>query len=146
MFRRIAPRLCAAAGAGTSSSNVAANGVEFSIPKTPGKVRVMFITPDKKVVETYGRVGSVLMEVARDIAKIDVEAACDGTCACSTCHMYLDKYSFSKLKPPCEDELDMLDLAPEPRATSRLSCQVKLSEEVDGIQCVLPNEQSNQMM
>ena len=143
MLRRFAPRLCAAA---PPTVYPAANGVQFSIPPTPGKVRVMFITPDKRAVETYGRVGAVLMEVARDVAKIDVEAACDGTCACSTCHMYLDKASFAAIPPPCEDELDMLDLAPEPRATSRLSCQVKLTEAMDGVQCVLPSEQSNQMM
>lgn len=132
MFRRSIFRLCAVPP--TSS-----------LAPTPGKVRVKFITPEKKVVEVYSPIGAILMEVARDIGKVDIEAACDGTCACSTCHVYLDKTSYAKLPPPSEDELDMLDLAPEPRPTSRLSCQVKLSEQLDGIEATLPAEQSNQL-
>eukprot|EP00658_Telonema_sp_P-2_P031916 TRINITY_DN23779_c0_g1_i1.p1 TRINITY_DN23779_c0_g1~~TRINITY_DN23779_c0_g1_i1.p1 ORF type:complete len:111 (+),score=18.02 TRINITY_DN23779_c0_g1_i1:160-492(+) len=76
---------------------------------TPGKVKVRFITQDKTEVTVEGAVGQTVMEVARDVARLDIEAACDGTCACSTCHVYLDEASYKSLPEPDEDELDMLD-------------------------------------
>lgn len=111
----------------------------------PGKVKVTFVTQDGTRVAVYCKVGLTLMEAARDVAKLDIEAACDGTCACSTCHVYLSKEHFDKLKEPSEDELDMLDLAPKPKPTSRLACQVILTEEVDGLTAELPLEHSNQL-
>lgn len=109
------------------------------------KVKVTFTTQDGTKVPIQVPVGTTLMEAARDIAKIDVEAACDGTCACSTCHMYLSEQHYKLLGDPCEDELDMLDLAPSPKPTSRLSCQVKVTQELDGLEATLPKETSNQL-
>ncbi|CUG39823.1 adrenodoxin, putative [Bodo saltans] len=112
---------------------------------TTMKVKVTFITQDGTKVPISVPVGMTLMEAARDIAKIDVEAACDGTCACSTCHMYLSEAHFKTLGDPSEDELDMLDLAPAPKPTSRLSCQVQITKEMDGLEATLPKETSNQL-
>lgn len=112
---------------------------------TPGKVKVRFITQDKTEVVVEGSVGQTVMEVARDVARLDIEAACDGTCACSTCHVYLDEVSYKALPEPDEDELDMLDLAPKTKETSRLSCQIKLTEALSGMTVELPEEQSNQL-
>ena len=112
---------------------------------TPGKVKVRFITQDKTEVTVEGTVGQTVMEVARDVARLDIEAACDGTCACSTCHVYLDEATYKCLPEPDEDELDMLDLAPTTKETSRLSCQVKLTEALDNMTVELPEEQSNQL-
>jgi ferredoxin len=110
----------------------------------PGKVRVTFITTDGKEVKCVAPIGKTLMEVG--VAnKLDIEAACDGTCACSTCHCYLDKEHFDNLGKPSEDELDMLDLAIDVRPTSRLSCQVQLSADMDGLVATLPKETSNQL-
>jgi ferredoxin-2, mitochondrial len=109
------------------------------------KVKVTFITQDGTKVPISVPVGITLMEAARDIAKIDVEAACDGTCACSTCHMYLSQPHFAALGDPTEDELDMLDLAPAPKPTSRLSCQVQITAAMEGLEATLPKETSNQL-
>lgn len=86
------------------------------------------------------------MEAIVQVAKLDMEAACDGTCACSTCHVIFDPDSYKQLPDaPSEDELDMLDLAPSVSRTSRLSCQVKLTPELDSISVTVPDEMENQM-
>ncbi|CAJ1991454.1 ferredoxin 2fe-2s-like protein [Leishmania donovani] len=114
---------------------------------TPGKVKVHIKSETegtKKTVEAA--LGLTLMEVIRDVAKMDMEAACDGTCACSTCHVIFTAASYQKLlDAPSEDEMDMLDLAPKVTKTSRLSCQVKIAPELDDISVTIPNEMENQM-
>lgn len=76
---------------------------------------------------------------------LDIEAACDGTCSCSTCHVYVDEEHFAKLPKATDDEEDMLDLAMERKATSRLCCQLTLTEQSDGMVLTLPAEVANQM-
>jgi ferredoxin len=115
----------------------------IALDATPGKVRVIFITPDGDRKLFMAKPGMTLMETART-NKIDMEAACDGTCACSTCHVYLDKESYAKLPKPSEDELDMLDLAPDVKETSRLACQIELTEALDGIEAELPSNIESQ--
>ena len=110
---------------------------------TPGKVKVTFVTPDGERKVFNASVGMTLMEVARG-NRIDMEAACDGTCACSTCHVYLDEESYGKLAKPSEDELDMLDLAPDVKPTSRLACQVEITAALDGIEAQLPKNIESQ--
>eukprot|EP00906_Rhabdomonas_costata_P028049 RCo039804 len=105
------------------------------------QITVHFITKKGKVT-LPAEVGKSLMEVAR-ANDIDIEAACDGTCACSTCHVYVQKDYFEKLPKPTEDELDMLDLALDLKETSRLSCQIKLTKEMDGLVVSLPAESLN---
>lgn len=114
---------------------------------TPGKIRVHVKSEvDGKAVEMMAPVGLTLMEAIRDVGRLDMEAACDGTCACSTCHVIFSPDSFEKLPgKPSEDEMDMLDLAPAVSPTSRLSCQVQLTEELDGIALTIPDEMQNQM-
>lgn len=58
--------------------------------------------------------------------------------SCATCHIILDRETFDKLNPPTSAEKDMLDLAYEPVATSRLGCQVKMSPETDGMTVTIP--------
>ncbi len=72
-----------------------------------------------------------------------LECACSGVMACSTCHVIVEQEWFTKLDPPCEAELDMLDLAFEPCDTSRLGCQVTLSPEVDGLVVRVPSGANN---
>jgi 2Fe-2S ferredoxin len=67
-----------------------------------------------------------------------LECACGGNMSCSTCHIVLDEESFTKLDPPCEAEIDMLDLAFEPTQTSRLGCQIKMSKDIDGMTVTIP--------
>ncbi|KAG5497697.1 hypothetical protein JKF63_03963 [Porcisia hertigi] len=114
---------------------------------TPRKVKVHLKNEsDGKEMTVEAAVGLTLMEVIRDVAKMDMEAACDGTCACSTCHVIFTESSYKKLlDAPSEDEMDMLDLAPKVSKTSRLSCQVQITPELDDISVTIPNEMENQM-
>ena len=83
--------------------------------------------------------GLSVMEVAIE-NDVDIEAACEGSLACATCHMVLDPDWYAKLDPPSEDEEDMLDLAFGLTKTSRLTCQIRVSEAIDGLRVSLPED------
>ena len=69
---------------------------------------------------------------------VDIEGACEGSLACSTCHVIVDGAWFSKLAKPTEDEEDMLDLAFDLQETSRLGCQLIMTDALDGLVVKLP--------
>tara|TARA_B100001540_G_C15612339_1_gene553691 strand:+ start:16 stop:324 length:309 start_codon:yes stop_codon:yes gene_type:complete len=92
---------------------------------------------DKQIFE--GDNSSTLMEIIRDEG-VDIEAACGGCCACATCHVYIDDKWINKLKPKDEDEESMLDQAFDVRTNSRLSCQIKLTDDLDGIELEIAPE------
>ena len=69
-------------------------------------------------------------------------ADCGGACACATCHVYVDEKWFDKLKKKDEAEQDMLDMAFEPNKFSRLSCQISVSDELDGLAVKIPSKQA----
>lgn len=79
-----------------------------------------------------GEPGLKLMEAIRDIDN-SVEAICGGLCSCATCHVYVDADWFGKLPPAEDDEEELLDSLEHRRETSRLSCQIELVPELDGI-------------
>eukprot|EP01062_Namystynia_karyoxenos_P007792 TRINITY_DN12744_c0_g1_i1.p1 TRINITY_DN12744_c0_g1~~TRINITY_DN12744_c0_g1_i1.p1 ORF type:complete len:135 (+),score=41.76 TRINITY_DN12744_c0_g1_i1:82-486(+) len=106
-------------------------------------IKVNFITASGERKQFEGKVGQSLMEVGRDNG-LDIEAACDGCAACSTCHCYVEEGWFEKLPQKSTDEEDMLDLALDLEDNSRLSCQVELTDELDGIVLRLPSNVSNQ--
>ena len=74
---------------------------------------------------------------------IDLEGACEGSLACSTCHLIIDDEWFTKLPAPEEDEEDMLDLAFGLTKTSRLGCQIIMTDELDGIVVKIPKGSRN---
>ena len=76
---------------------------------------------------------------------IDLEGACEGSLACSTCHVIVDKAWYDKLTEASEDEEDMLDLAFGLTHTSRLGCQIIMTEELDGLTVSLPAGVRNMM-
>ncbi len=82
---------------------------------------------------------STLMEIIRD-SGLDIEAACGGCCACATCHVYIGDDWVDKLSPKDDDEESMLDQAFDVKKTSRLSCQITLSEDLDGMEIELAPE------
>ena len=82
---------------------------------------------------------STLMEIIRDEG-VDIEAACGGCCACATCHVYIDEKWVNKLNPIDDDEESMLDQAFDVKKNSRLSCQIHLNEELDGLELELAPE------
>ena len=82
-----------------------------------------------------------LMETLRDNG-YDIEASCGGCCACATCHVYIDDKWFDKI-PKAEDaEIDMIDMAFEPKKNSRLSCQLIVSDKLDGLIVTTPSKQT----
>lgn len=89
--------------------------------------------------ELEAQTGRKVMEILRD-AGLPVEASCGGCCACSTCHVYIDPAWMQQVGPADEDELETLDLAFEVRETSRLSCQIPFSTELDGLRLTLGAE------
>lgn len=99
--------------------------------------KVIFTLRDGSVREVQGPHGLSLMLLAQQNG-LDVEGACGGAMACSTCHMIVDPDWYGKLPPASDDELDMLDLAPGITKTSRLGCQIKLSDATDGLKVKLP--------
>ena len=94
---------------------------------------------DGKKYELEGDTNSTLMEILRD-AGLDIEAACGGCCACATCHVYINDQWLEKISPKDDDEESMLDQAFDVRNSSRLSCQINLSEDLDGIELELAPE------
>ena len=100
-------------------------------------VRVRFITRDGETVEASAEPGARLLEVAQ-AAGMPLEGTCEGQMACSTCHVIVAPDWFSRLPEAVEDEEDMLDLAAGACRTSRLSCQIVLSDALDGLEVRIP--------
>ena len=86
-----------------------------------------------------GDYNSTLMEIIRDEG-VDIEAACGGCCACATCHVYIDEKWVNKLNPIDDDEESMLDQAFDVKKNSRLSCQINLNDDLDGLKLELAPE------
>ena len=86
-----------------------------------------------------GDSNDTLMEVIRD-KSLDIEAACGGCCACATCHVYINEEWLEKLPPIDDDEESMLDQAFDVKKNSRLSCQIQLNDELDGLELELAPE------
>lgn len=99
--------------------------------------KMVFIERDGTRREVDAPLGLSVLEIAHR-HDIDVEGACEGSLACSTCHVIVDKAWFGKLTDPTEDEEDMLDLAFGLEETSRLGCQIVMTEELDGLTVKLP--------
>lgn len=99
--------------------------------------RVTFIQADGSRHEIDAKSGLTLLEIAQD-NDIDIEGACDGSMACSTCHVIVDADWYAQLPSISEEESDILDLAWGLTSTSRLGCQIALTDELDGLVVRLP--------
>jgi ferredoxin, 2Fe-2S len=86
--------------------------------------------------------GSTVMENAVRNSVPGIEAECGGACACATCHVYVDETWTEKVGPPAPMEEDMLDFAFDVKPTSRLSCQIKIKPELDGLIVNVPERQA----
>lgn len=107
--------------------------------------KVIFITTDEQRIEIDAPEGLSLLEVAHQNS-IDLEGACEGSLACSTCHVVVDPEWFDTLQEASEDEEDMLDLAFGLTKTSRLGCQIIMTPELDGLTVRLPAATRNMMV
>lgn len=99
--------------------------------------KIIFVLKDGSEKEIDAQSGLSVLEIAHKNG-IDLEGACEGSLACSTCHVVVDKDFYDKLKPASEDEEDMLDLAFGLTSTSRLGCQITMTDALDGLRVKLP--------
>ncbi|MEN0074943.1 MAG: ferredoxin family 2Fe-2S iron-sulfur cluster binding protein [Paracraurococcus sp.] len=99
--------------------------------------RMTFIERDGTRREVDAPLGLSVLEIAHKHG-VDIEGACEGSLACSTCHVIVDPSWFTRLQAPTEDEEDMLDLAFDLQETSRLGCQLIMTEALDGLVVRLP--------
>ena len=107
--------------------------------------KLTFVKTDGSRIELDAPCGVSVMEIAHQ-NNVDIEGACEGALACSTCHVIVDPEDFDRLEEATEDEEDMLDLAFGLTHTSRLSCQIIMSEELDGLTVSLPAATRNMMV
>jgi 2Fe-2S ferredoxin len=95
------------------------------------KITYISNTGEERTVETS--VGMTVMRTAIAQAIPGIDADCGGSCACATCHVYVDPAWFPKLEPAGDGEVDMLDFVIDRQPTSRLSCQIEITGELDGL-------------
>ncbi|MGL5784105.1 MAG: ferredoxin family 2Fe-2S iron-sulfur cluster binding protein [Alphaproteobacteria bacterium] len=107
--------------------------------------KMTFIQKDGSSLEVEAPVGLSVLEIAHE-NKIDLEGACEGSLACSTCHVVVSPEWYELLGEASEDEDDMLDLAFGLTQTSRLGCQIIISPELDGLVVSLPSATRNMMV
>lgn len=104
--------------------------------------KITYITHDDQRFEVDAPNGSTVMEMAIKNSVPGIEAECGGACACATCHVYIDDAWKDAVGGPEAMEEDMLDFAWEVQPTSRLSCQVKVSDALDGLVVRIPEKQA----
>ena len=106
--------------------------------------KMTFIQRDGSRKEVDAPIGLSVLEIAHR-HDVDIEGACEGSLACSTCHVIIESDWYELLKDATEDEEDMLDLAFGLTKTSRLGCQIVITEELDGLTVRLPSATRNMM-
>ncbi len=104
--------------------------------------KIIFVNKDgsEKVIEA--RNGQTVLELAHQ-DDLPLEGACEGSLACSTCHVIVDPEFYNKLESASEEEEDMLDLAFGLTQTSRLGCQIVMTDKLDGLKVTIPSASRN---
>ena len=106
-------------------------------------IKVRFVSADgTQVSEVEGKPGDRLLDLAQADGQ-PLEGTCEGQMACSTCHVHVDAEDLAQLPPPSEMEDDMLDLAADLRRTSRLACQIWLSDDMESLTVRIPGSVHN---
>ena len=103
--------------------------------------KITFVQPDGSTQIVNAEPGVTVMEAAKLNSIDGVEAECGGACACATCHVYVDDAWKAKTGKPAAMEEDMLDFAFDVQETSRLSCQIKVTADLDGLVVRVPAKQ-----
>ena len=106
--------------------------------------RILFVSPAGQESAVDVAAGVSVLQAAWDNG-VDIEGACEGAMACSTCHVIVDPAHFDRLPDPTDEEEDLLDLAWGVRPTSRLGCQITVTDDLDGLVLALPSQTNNQM-
>ncbi|MBF0250250.1 MAG: ferredoxin family 2Fe-2S iron-sulfur cluster binding protein [Alphaproteobacteria bacterium] len=107
--------------------------------------KMTFIDSDGNRKDVDAPVGLSVLEIAHKNG-LDLEGACEGSLACSTCHIVVSDEWFDKLADATEEEEDMLDLAFGLTHTSRLGCQIKMTEALDGLEVTIPSGTRNMLV
>ena len=103
--------------------------------------KITYIEHDGTERTVDAEVGATVMETAIRNSVPGIVAECGGACSCATCHVHVDEAWSEKVGPPSAMEEDMLDFAFDVKPTSRLSCQIKISDELDGLIVRTPSQQ-----
>jgi 2Fe-2S ferredoxin len=103
--------------------------------------RIKYISADGKETEVDAAPGISVMQAAVNNGVPGIVAECGGACSCATCHVHVDPAWFDKIPPAQDMEKDMLEFVIEPQPTSRLSCQIKISDAMDGLVVRTPASQ-----
>ncbi len=104
--------------------------------------KITFIGTDGTRYDTEAENGSTVMENAIRNGVPGIEAECGGACACATCHVYVDEAWRAATGEPAPMEEDMLDFAYDVRPSSRLSCQIRVTDDLDGLTVTVPDRQA----
>jgi ferredoxin, 2Fe-2S len=104
--------------------------------------KITFIDPSGHSHELAAEVGATVMETAIRNGVPGIEAECGGACACATCHVYVEELWRESVGGPSPMEEDMLDFGYDVRPSSRLSCQIKVTDELDGLVVRVPERQA----
>ncbi|ELK32480.1 PREDICTED: adrenodoxin, mitochondrial [Myotis davidii] len=116
----------------------------FSIVSSEDKITVHFLNRDGEILTTKGKIGDSLLDVViENNLDIDGFGACEGTLACSTCHLIFEKHIYEKLEAITDEENDMLDLAYGLTDRSRLGCQICLTKSMDNMTVQVPDAMSD---
>jgi ferredoxin, 2Fe-2S len=103
--------------------------------------KVTYIEFDGVTHSVEAEIGATMMETALRHGVSSIVAECGGSCSCATCHVYVDDAWVERVGPPTDEEADQLDAAFEVRPNSRLACQIKVTEELDGLILRTPSYQ-----
>ena len=107
-------------------------------------VKFQFVRPDGSIVDVETESGVSVLQVAQEQG-LDIEGACEGNMACSTCHVIVDKEHFKALDAASDDEEEMLDLAVGLKPTSRLGCQITVNAKLEGAMLEIPKTSRNML-
>ncbi|MBC7906798.1 MAG: 2Fe-2S iron-sulfur cluster binding domain-containing protein [Rhodospirillaceae bacterium] len=107
--------------------------------------KMTFVQPDGTRLDVEAPEGLSVLEIAHR-NKVELEGACEGSLACSTCHIVVAPEWYDKVAPASEDEEDMLDLAFGLTSTSRLGCQIIMKQDLDGLVVSVPAATRNMMV
>ena len=99
----------------------------------------IIVNQGKLKKEIFSEENTTICEIARK-SDMDIEGSCEGSLACSTCHVIVSREWINKINPPNLEELEMLDLLPNICKNSRLGCQIKITDKLDGLEITIPEK------
>ena len=100
--------------------------------------KIVFVNKDGSKTEVNAKNGQTILDVAQDNNITDLIGACNGSCACGTCHVYIDEETLKKIEQPKEEEENVLDVVFDVKQNSRLACQVVVNDKMNNAVITIP--------